>query len=145
MTLESSRPHLCHPMKGRPFFLTHRQLNNSLVLLYGFAILYFSPRVSHKRTPLVWKLAIYLNGIKDVFLNPVTYLPLSSWGSGNYRQSAPFLYEVASHGKQLPFRPLLLLFIIVRKTPQVDYCFKSFMNACRLEYVRSRRNVGVCM
>ena len=34
---------------------------------------------------------------------------LSSWGSGNYRASAPLLYEVASHVKQLPFRPLLLL------------------------------------
>ena len=38
------------------------------------------------------------------------FLPnsLSSWGSSNYRPSAP-LYEVASHVKQLPFRPLLLL------------------------------------
>ena len=36
------------------------------------------------------------------------YLTLSSWGSGNYRPSAPLLYEVASHVKQLPFRPLLL-------------------------------------
>ena len=33
---------------------------------------------------------------------------LSSWGSGNYRPSAPLLYEVASHVKQLTFRPLLL-------------------------------------
>ena len=32
---------------------------------------------------------------------------LSSWGSGNYRLSARLLYEVASHVKQLPFRPLL--------------------------------------
>ncbi len=35
---------------------------------------------------------------------------LSSWGSSNYRPSAPLLYEVASHVKKLPFRPLLLLF-----------------------------------
>ena len=35
---------------------------------------------------------------------------LSSWGSGNYRPSAPSLHEVASHVKQLPFRPLLLLY-----------------------------------
>ena len=33
---------------------------------------------------------------------------LSSRGSGNYRPSAPLLYEVARHVKQLPFRPLLL-------------------------------------
>ena len=38
---------------------------------------------------------------------------LSSWGSGNYRPSAPLLYEVASHVKQLPFRPLLLLLFII--------------------------------
>ena len=38
---------------------------------------------------------------------------LSSWGSGNYRPSAPFPYEVASHVKQLPFRPLLLLLLIL--------------------------------
>ena len=37
---------------------------------------------------------------------------LSSWGSGNYRPSAPLLYEVASHVKQLPFRPLLLIELI---------------------------------
>ena len=30
-------------------------------------------------------------------------------GSSNYRPSAPFLYEVASHVKKLPFRPLLLI------------------------------------
>ena len=35
---------------------------------------------------------------------------MSSWGSSNYRPSAPFLYEVASHVKKLPFRPLLLSF-----------------------------------
>ena len=29
-------------------------------------------------------------------------------GSDNYRPSAPLLYEVASHVKQLPFRPILL-------------------------------------
>ena len=34
---------------------------------------------------------------------------LSSWGSGNYRPSASLLYELASHVKQLPFRPLLLV------------------------------------
>ena len=37
---------------------------------------------------------------------------LSSWGSSNYRPSAPFLYEVASHVKKLPFRPLLLLLLL---------------------------------
>ena len=36
---------------------------------------------------------------------------LSSWGSINYKPSAPLLYEVASHVKQLPFRPLLLLLL----------------------------------
>ena len=34
---------------------------------------------------------------------------LSSWGSITYKPSAPLLYEVSSHVKQLPFRPLLLL------------------------------------
>ena len=34
---------------------------------------------------------------------------LSPWGSSNYRPSAPFLYEVASHVKKVPFRPLLLV------------------------------------
>ena len=38
---------------------------------------------------------------------------LSSWGSSNYRPSAPFLYEVASHVKQLPFRPILLLLSLI--------------------------------
>ncbi len=33
---------------------------------------------------------------------------MSSWGSSNYRPSAPLLYEVAGHVKHLPFRPLLL-------------------------------------
>ena len=37
---------------------------------------------------------------------------LSSWGSINYRPSAPLLYEVASHVKKLPFRPILLLLLI---------------------------------
>ena len=37
---------------------------------------------------------------------------LSSWGSSNYRPSAPFLYEVASHVKKLPFRPLLLIHVM---------------------------------
>ena len=37
---------------------------------------------------------------------------LSSWGSSNYRPSAPFLYGVASHVKKLPFRPLLLLYVV---------------------------------
>ena len=35
----------------------------------------------------------------------------SPWGSVNYRPSAPLLYEVASHVKQLPFRPFLLLYL----------------------------------
>ena len=38
-----------------------------------------------------------------------SFRTLSSWGSDNYRPSAPLLYEVASHVKQLPFRPILLL------------------------------------
>ena len=33
----------------------------------------------------------------------IKFRTLSSWGSGNYRPSAPLLYEVASHVKQLPF------------------------------------------
>ena len=38
---------------------------------------------------------------------------LSSWASDHYRPSAPLLYEVASHVKQLPFRPILLLLLSV--------------------------------
>ena len=49
---------------------------------------------------------------------------LSSWGSGNYRPSAPLLYEVASHVKQLPFRPILSLFFLIimlfRKVGGID-------------------------
>ena len=33
---------------------------------------------------------------------------LYSWGSGNYRPHATFLYKVASHVKKLSIRPLLL-------------------------------------
>ena len=43
-----------------------------------------------------------------------SFRTLSSWGNGNYRPSAPLLYEVASHVKQLPFRPLLLLLLHLR-------------------------------
>ena len=34
-------------------------------------------------------------------------------GQPNYMPSAPLLYEVASHVKQLPFRPLLLLLLLL--------------------------------
>ena len=43
---------------------------------------------------------------------------LSSWGSGNYRPSAPLLYEVASHVKKLPFRPILLLLLLLFSIPR---------------------------
>ena len=42
---------------------------------------------------------------------------LSSWGSGNYWPSAPLLYEVASHVKQLPFGHYYI-FIIIRYSVQ---------------------------
>ena len=48
-----------------------------------------------------------------VCMNLNLFRTLSSWGSSNYRPSAPFLYEVASHVKKLPFRPLLLLCMYV--------------------------------
>ena len=35
---------------------------------------------------------------------------LCSWGSINYRPSAPLLYEVASHVQKLPFRPIFIWF-----------------------------------
>ena len=39
----------------------------------------------------------------------------SSWGSSHYRPSAPLLYEVASHVKKLPFRPLFSIVIIIEE------------------------------
>ena len=44
---------------------------------------------------------------------------MSSWGSGNYKLYAPLLYEVASHGKQLPFRPLILCWWFGYSSPSV--------------------------
>ena len=46
---------------------------------------------------------------------------MSSWGSVNYRPSAPHLYDVASHVKQLPFRPLLLLLLPRKHQYQYQY------------------------
>ena len=47
---------------------------------------------------------------------------LSSWGSGKYRPSAPLIYEVASHVKQLPVRPLLLLELWVSWPAETATC-----------------------
>ena len=52
-------------------------------------------RSVEQKVPKVSRGALYL------------FRTLSSWGSGKYRSSAPFLYQVASHVKQLPFRLLL--------------------------------------
>ena len=67
---------------------------------------------------------------------------LSSWGSINYRPSAPLLHEVASHVKQLPFRPLLLLLLLfvlfvlflllIKRTAFLD--FSTIMNCWRFEW-----------
>ena len=38
---------------------------------------------------------------------------LSSWGSSNYRPSAPFLYEVASHVKNCHFGDIIIIIISI--------------------------------
>ena len=38
---------------------------------------------------------------------------LSSWGSSNYRPSAPFLYEVASHVKKTAIPAIIIIIIII--------------------------------
>ena len=62
----------------------------------------FHPTRWLARFSLIWKCLSFQ--ILNLFRT------FSSWGSGNYRPSPP-LYEVASHVKQLPFRPLLLLLL----------------------------------
>ena len=59
----------------------------------------------------------------------ILFRTLSSWGSGNYRPSAPLLYEVASHVKQLPFRPLLLLLLLTQLSHTVKGLPKSRYDA----------------
>ena len=64
---------------------------------------------------------------------------LSSWGSGNYRPTAPLLYEVASHVKKLPFRPLLLLLSMPQYTDTTpsNICDGS-VNTCTIgDWVKS--------
>ena len=60
----------------------------------------FHPTRWLARFSLIWKCLSFQ--ILNLFRT------LSSWGSDNYRPSAPLLYEVASPVKQLPFRPILL-------------------------------------
>ena len=64
--------------------------------------------------PTRWLARFSLIWICLSFQNLNLFRTLSSWVSGNYRPSAPLLYEVASHVKQLPFRPLLLLFFVIQ-------------------------------
>ena len=71
----------------------------------------------------------------------------------NYRPSASFLYEVASHVNQLPFRPLLLLLLLlldgrligVNESPVVAWCVchnqsgdrrRTPCNACEVSRLR---------
>ena len=61
----------------------------------------FHPNRWLARFSLIWKCLSFQ--MRNLFRT------LSSWGSCNYRPSATLLYEVASHVKQLPFQPLLLL------------------------------------
>ena len=42
---------------------------------------------------------------------------MSSWGSSNYRPSAPFLYEVASHVKKTAILAIIIIIIIINKLP----------------------------
>ena len=57
--------------------------------IVGWVVLY--PTRWLARFSLIWKCLSFQ--ILNLFIT------LSSWGSGNYRPSAPFLYEVASHDK----------------------------------------------
>ena len=59
--------------------------------------LVFHPTRWLARFSLIWKCLSFQ--ILNLFRT------LSSRGSDNYKPSAPLLYEVASHVKQLPFRP----------------------------------------
>ena len=59
----------------------------------------FHPTRWLARITLIWKCLSFQ--ILNIFIT------LSSWWRGNYRPSAPLLYEVANHVKQLPLRPLL--------------------------------------
>ena len=64
---------------------------------------------------------------------------LSSWGSGNYRPSAPFLYEVASHVKNChsghykkkslcpPYQVSLVLLNMLKQNAYVEYCNNDVM------------------
>ena len=63
---------------------------------------------------------------------------LSSWGSENYRPSAPLLYEVASHVKQLPFRPILLYSVSVARSSQKSYFFPQH-DTIDIRHCRPRR------
>ena len=62
-------------------------------------------RMSFSSDPCDWYGVLICTCLSFQILNLLR--TLSSWGSGNYRPYAPFLYEVASHVKQLPFGPLL--------------------------------------
>ena len=57
------------------------------------------------------------------------FIVLCFWGSGTYRPSAPLLYEVASHVKQLLFRPLVLLLYNILHRP---YCIHYYLQASLL-------------
>ena len=67
-------------------------------------------------------------------------MSLSSWGSINYRPSAPLLYEVASHVKQLPFRPLLLL--LLWSVIFSDNVILKWKEARRCSFQAGKRNNG---
>ena len=54
---------------------------------------------------------------------------LSSWGSDNYRPSAPILYEVASQVKQLPFRPLLLFLLLLLYHCNAGRCLYAYVSS----------------
>ena len=70
-----------------------------------------SSRMSFSSDPGDWYGFLIWICISFPILN--VFRTLSSWGSGNYRSSAPLLCEVASHVKQLPFRSLVLLLLLL--------------------------------
>ena len=84
------------------------------------------------RFSLVWKCLSFQ--ILNLFRT------LSSWGSGNYMPSAPLLYEVASHVKQLPFRPLLLLLLLLLQANLVN---RMSLEQVFLVYLHTGRFTGI--
>ena len=67
---------------------------------------------------------------------------LSSWGSSNYRPTAPFLYEVASHDKNCHFGDYYYLLLLTRSANvsfTVSVCWFTFICASSSTLLFPRR------